>query len=92
MENFIFCAVQRYYCDVFTHKLQSKKRIETKVFLPEKWKKTSKLFFNYHAKLTSVITMGALVYFLAMLIFLYDVIGCDAINVENVHEILGYFF
>ena len=39
MENFIFCAVQRYYCDIFTPKLQSKKSIETKVFLPEKWKK-----------------------------------------------------
>ena len=38
-------------------------------------KKTPKLFFNYHAKLTSVITMGALVHFLALLIFLYDVIS-----------------
>ena len=36
--------------------------------------------------------MGALVHFLTLLIFLYDVIGCDAINVENFHEILRYFF
>ena len=30
-------------------------------------------------------------FFLAMLVFLYDVITCDIINVENFHEILRYF-
>ena len=38
--------------------------------------------------------METLVYFfsLAMLVFLYDVISCDVINVENFHELLRYFF
>ena len=56
-------------------------------------KQNSKSFFNYDANLTSVITMELkFKFFFAMLIYLYDVIICDVINVKSFHEILGYFF
>ena len=46
-------------------------------------------FFNYDAKLKSLITLGTLVHFfsLAMLVFLDHVLA-----VKNFHQILRYFF
>ena len=63
-----------------------------KVCLPQKWKQNSKITFNYNARLKSVSDYYGTLFFLAMLVFLYDVISCDIINVENFHEILRYFF
>ena len=57
-------------------------------------KQNSKSFFNYDGNLTSVITMELkfIFFFFAMLISLYDIISCDAINVRNFREILRHFF
>ena len=55
-------------------------------------KQISESFFNYDTNLTSVITMELKFFSFAMLVFLYDAISCDVINVKNFREILRYFF
>ena len=55
-------------------------------------KQSSTSFFNYDAKLTSVITMGTLVYFFSLAMFFCDVMSCDVINVKNFMKFWGTSF
>ena len=56
-------------------------------------KKNSESFFNYDTNLTSVLLWNSsFFFFFVMLASLYGVISFDVINVENVHQILRYFF
>ena len=56
-------------------------------------KQKSESFFNYDTNLTSVITTEPkFIFFFAMLVSLYGVIRCDAVNIKNFREILSFFF
>ena len=56
-------------------------------------KQKSESFFHYDTNLTSVITVELkFIFFFAMLVSLYGVISCDAVNIKNFQEILSYFF
>ena len=52
----------------------------------------SKSFFNYHANLTSVITMKLKLFFVKILLSLYGFISCDVFKVKHLHEFLRYVF
>ena len=56
-------------------------------------KQNSDSFFNYDANLTWVMTTELkIIFFLSMLVSLYDVISCDIINVKNFRKIWGTSF